>query len=103
MNHPILRPSPAPSEGDCAMTDMAQESSAYPKPKRAYRPGWQPTLVRVETFNKLRAIQKSTTDPAIDLSYLSDACLQMAMEMGGDVIVQRALAGICSARIKPST
>lgn len=81
------------------MTSQVNGSSAYPQRKRAVRPGWKVTLVRAETFSKLRAIQKSTTDPAIDLSYLTDACLQMALEMGGEAIVQRALDSFRSACI----
>ena len=95
-NPPFLRPSPV-SPGD-RTANKADRPPAYPQPKRTHRPGWKATLVRSETFMKLRALQKSTTDPAIDLSYLTDACLQLALEMGGDVIVQRALDGICPAR-----
>ena len=57
-------------------------SSAYPQHKRRVRPGWKATIVRSESFARLRAIQKSTIDPAIDLSYLADACLQMALDIG---------------------
>lgn len=69
----------------------ASSGSAYPKRDRKPRPGWRPTLIRSETFARIRAIQKSTRDPAIDLSYLTDACLQIALEGGGSQIVQRAL------------
>ena len=101
MTQPILRPAPAPTEGRPAKPKPAERPSAYPQKKRATRPGWKATLVRIETFSKLRAIQKSTTDPAIDLSYLTDACLQMALEMGGEAIVRRALDDIRSARTTP--
>jgi len=95
MNQPMLRPSPTsteirttePGEGEAA------RDSAYPKRKRVVRPGWKATIVRDETFKRLRAIQKSTTDPVIDLSYLTDACLQMALESDPEEIVKRALAG----------
>jgi hypothetical protein len=100
MNQPILRPSPALSEVCVATANPAERTSAYPQPKRMPRPGWKPTLVREQTFAKLRAIQKSTTDPAIDLSYLTDACLQIALEMGGEAIVRRALDDM-SARTNP--
>lgn len=104
MNQPILRPSATTPEGpqsEPRQRDTAACPSAYPPSKRKVRPGWRATIVRAETFAKLRAIQKSTTDPAIDLSYLTDACLQMALEMGGDAIVQRALDGMRSARTNP--
>ena len=101
MNQPILRPASAPSEGRPAKPKQAGRPSAYPQQKRPTRPGWKATRVRIETFSKLRAIQKSTTDPAIDLSYLTDACLQMALEMGGEAIVRRALDDIRSARTTP--
>lgn len=103
MNQPILRPAPAPvsTEGRTAKTKTAERPFAYPQPKRTTRPGWKATLVRIETFSKLRAIQKSTTDPAIDLSYLTDACLQIALELGGEAIVRRALDDIRSARTTP--
>ena len=97
-NPPYLRPTPASLGDRTATKTMADRPPAYPQPKRTHRPGWKATLVRSETFLKLRALQKSTTDPAIDMSYLTDACLQLALEMGGDVIVQRALDGICPAR-----
>ena len=103
MNQPILRPSLAPQEDRSATTTKAERPSAYPQKKRTPRPGWKATLVRIETFKKLRAIQKSTIDPAIDLSYLTDACLQMALEMGGEAIVRRALDAIRSARTTPLT
>lgn len=101
MSQPILRPAPAPSEGRPAESKPAELPSAYPQQKRTRRPGWKATLVRTETFSKLRAIQKSTSDPAIDLSYLTDACLQMALEMGGEAIVRRALDDIRSAHTTP--
>ena len=97
-NPPFLRPSPVSPGERTANITKADRPPAYPQSKRPHRPGWKATLVRSETFLRLRALQKSTTDPAIDLSYLTDACLQLALEMGGDAIVQRALNGICSAR-----
>jgi len=67
---------------------------ASPSKKRRHRPGWKATIVRSATFSQLRAIQKSTSDPAIDLSYLMDACVQMALDVGAEAIVSRALDGI---------
>lgn len=103
MNQPILRPPRVPLEGGAATTPAAAPSSTYPQSKQALRPGWKPTICRVETFNALRAIQKSTNDPVIDMSYLTDACLQMALEMGGAAIVRRALDGMASTRTTPIT
>jgi hypothetical protein len=104
MNHPLLRPTAQSS--DVASTasptgDAATAASAYPQHKRRLRPGWKATIVRYESFAKLRAIQKSTTDPAIDLSYLTDACLQIALELGRDAIVKRALDGLRPVRTSP--
>lgn len=65
-----------------------------PQKRRTVRPGWQPTIVRKDSFKRLRAIQKSTTDPSLDLSYLSDACIQIALELGAEEIVRRATADL---------
>ena len=104
MDRPILRPAPVPSEVTLAEPQArgpAKHTSASPNSKRRIRPGWKATIVRSETFARLRAIQKSTTDPVIDLSYLVDACLQMALEIGSDSIVQRALSGLQPNHAKP--
>jgi hypothetical protein len=104
MNHPLLRPAARPSEVAATESPNGASStaaSAYPQPKRRLRPGWRATIVRYESFAKLRAIQKSTTDPAIDLSYLTDACLQIALELGRDAIVKRALDGLRPVRTSP--
>lgn len=94
MNAPLLRPcatTPEDRHADAQQRGSGAHSSAYPQPKRRVRPGWKATIVRAESFAKLRAIQKSTSDPAIDLSYLTDACLQIALELGAEAIVKRAL------------
>lgn len=96
MNQPILRPALAIPEGSAATP--AEGTSAYPQKARKHRPGWKPTLVRADSFKQLQAIQKSTTDPAIDLSYLTDACVQMALEQGSEAIVQRVFDGFRSPR-----
>jgi hypothetical protein len=104
MNHPILRPASMFSEERAADSPpgvTAIRPSAYPHAKRRVRPGWKATIVRSESFARLRAIQKSTTDPAIDLSYLTDACLQIALDIGAEVIVQRALDAVRPARTSP--
>ena len=71
-----------------------------PQPRRRFRTGWKPTILREETLAQLRAIQKSTTDPVLDLSYLSDSCVQLALELGRDAIVRRALADLQSKGCK---
>jgi len=84
------------------VADTSQPSSkAEPSPlptsskfKKTVRPGWRPTIVRAETFKRLRAIQKSMVDPPVDLSYLSEACLQIALDLGPEEIMKRALAGV---------
>ena len=104
MNHPILRPAPTFSEERAAEPPhgvTAIRPSAYPHAKRRVRPGWKATIVRSESFARLRAIQKSTIDPAIDLSYLTDACLQIALDLGAEAIVQRALGALRPVRTSP--
>lgn len=65
-----------------------------PKSRKTARPGWRPTIVRADTFKRLRAIQKSMVDPPLDLSYLSEACLQIALDLGPEEIMKRALASV---------
>ena len=110
MDRPVLkplrpiRPAPVPPEvlfADPLTHGMTQRTSASPDSKRRIRPGWKATIVRSESFARLRAIQKSTTDPVIDLSYLADACLQLALDAGPEAIVQRALSGLQPQRTKP--
>ena len=104
MDRPILRPAPVPPEvpfADPQARGTAKHPSASPKPRRRIRPGWKSTIVRSESFARLRAIQKSTTDPVVDLSYLVDACLQMALDVGPEAIVQRALSGLRPTRTNP--
>jgi hypothetical protein len=62
---------------------------ASPK-RRRVRPGWKATLVRRDTFRRLRAIQKSMIENPIDLSYLCEACLRIALDIGAEEIVKRA-------------
>jgi len=62
---------------------------ASPK-RRRVRPGWKATLVRQDTFRRLRAIQKSMVENPIDLSYLCEACLRIALDIGAEEIVKRA-------------
>ena len=99
-----IRPAPVPPEvlfADALTRGTAKHASASPNSMRRIRPGWKATIVRSESFARLRAIQKSTTDPVIDLSYLADACLQIALDIGPEAIVQRALSGLQPQRTKP--
>lgn len=101
MNQPILRPPghvPEERSTESPQGGAAQRASAYPLSKRKVRPGWKATIVRADSFARLRAIQKSTSDPAIDLSYLTDACLQIALELGAEAIVKRALDALRPVR-----
>jgi hypothetical protein len=75
-------------------------SPTSPRSRRRVRVGWKPTILREETFAQLRVIQKSTTDPVLDVSYLSDACVQLALGLGQDAIVRRALADLLSKACK---
>src|SRR5690348_12392421 len=90
-----LKPRAVSITGDDAPSGPTAVTSppTSPQPRR-FRIGWKPTILRVETLAQLRAIQKSTTDPVLDLSYLSDSCVQLALELGRDAIVRRALADL---------
>ena len=99
-----IRPAPVPPEvlfADPHTRGKTQHTSASPDSKRRIRPGWKATIVRSDSFARLRAIQKSTTDPVIDLSYLADACLQLALDIGPEAIVPRALSGLQPGRTRP--
>lgn len=101
MDRPVIRPASVAIDDRSAGAPTgarAEGPAASPLQKRRVRPGWRATLVRAESFAKLREIQKSTTDPAIDLSYLTDACLQLALDLGADAIVRRAVAGLRPVR-----
>ena len=65
-----------------------------PQRKRNLRDGWKSTLLRRETFQQLRSLQKSTVDPRLDLSYLTDACVRLALDLGAEHIVRRAIADL---------
>jgi hypothetical protein len=47
--------------------------------------------VRDATLARLADVQQSTSPPRLDLSYLTDACLSIALEAGAEAIVKRAL------------
>ncbi len=110
MDRPVLKPlrplRPALAPPEVLFTEpqarsTAKHASASPNAMRRIRPGWKATIVRSESFARLRAIQKSTNDPVIDLSYLADACLQMALDIGPEAIVQRALSALQPNRTNP--
>lgn len=104
MDQPILRPARtlmAGSDPDAPRGADGERAATSPKPPRRYRPGWKPTLVRTETLRLLRELQKSTNDPVLDLSYLTDACVRLALEMGCEAIVRRAVADLQPTRSVP--
>jgi hypothetical protein len=104
MDRPVLKPALGPPGVTFDMPrGTAKHASASPSQKRRIRPGWKATIVRSDSFARLRVIQKSTNDPAIDLSYLADACLQIALEIGSEAIVQRALSGLQARRTTSET
>lgn len=86
-----LRGSSVCSGPSASAVDPVQTASPR---RRKPRPGWKATIVRSHSLHALRRIQKSTTDPVIDLSYLADACVELALELGAERIVQRALASL---------
>lgn len=73
---------------------QASSEPKSPQGKKHVKPGWRPTIVRRDSFLRLREIQKSTSDPTLDLSYLSDACIQIALALGPEEIVKRAIADL---------
>ena len=81
----------APQPGSAAQASSEPKS---PQGKKHVKPGWRPTIIRCDSFQRLREIQKSTSDPTLDLSYLSDACIQIALELGPEQIVRRAIADL---------
>lgn len=57
--------------------------------ERTPLPGWKAILVREETFRRLQSIQKSTIDPHLDLRYLGDAAVLLALESAQDKSIVR--------------
>jgi hypothetical protein len=100
MTQPILRPAPFQREA-CCDAKASHAASEYPAKPRSHFPGWRPLLVRNDSFEKLQEIQRLTTDPAIDLCYLADACVQLALEAGNEAIVQRVFDGFRRTRKSP--
>ena len=104
MDRPVARPARTPpADPALAAADPAADatSAASPQQRRKPRPGWKATIIRSESFAELRRIQKSTRDTVIDLSYLADACVELALELGAERIVQRAIASFGSVRPTP--
>jgi hypothetical protein len=98
MDRPVARPARPVIAGGGAPPVGAPQPAASPQRKRKPRAGWKATIVRAESLAALRRIQKSTTDPVIDLSYLADACVALALELGAERIVQRAIASFGTHR-----
>lgn len=100
MDRPVLMP-PLASVGDpvdgAAQATPSKGAPASPD-RRRIRHGWRAVIVRAESFAELREIQKSTTDPVVDLSYLMDACVRLALQIGPQEIVKRAVADLRPAR-----
>jgi len=104
MDQPILRPTCTITNGsdsDAPRGADGERAATSPKQPRRYRPGWKATLVRIETLHLLRELQKSTSDPVLDLSYLTDACVRLALELGCEAIVSRAVADLRPTRSIP--
>jgi hypothetical protein len=97
MSRPAISHPPSRSEGTTA-GQPADGSSASRRDRRQVREGWKPTLVRDSTFARLVEVQRSTREPRIDLSYLTDACLAIALEVGPESIVKRALEDLARSR-----
>ncbi len=55
-------------------------------------PNFTPILVRKENMAALRKLQKSTPKPHLNLKYICDACVQIALEVASDEVIQRAYA-----------
>lgn len=67
-------------------------SPASTQERKTRLPGWRAILVRDETFLRLQRIQASTIDPHLDLRYLGDASVLLALDEGSPAhIVKRAV------------
>ena len=103
MNRPV--PSPAAAASCKARAVEAPQGvmalRAAANPQREVRPEWAATIVLAAAFARLRAMHESTTDRANDLSDLTDACRQIASDIGAEAIVQRALDALRPARFTP--
>lgn len=93
-----------PSKPEGASTGQpAQGVRTSRRDRRHVRKGWKPTLVRDATLARLVDVQQSTSPPRLDLSYLTDACLSIALEAGAEAIVRRALEDLLAHRQAPQT
>jgi hypothetical protein len=75
------------------MVMPAQREQRDPREQRdrAPLPGWKAILIREETFKKLQGVQKATIDPHLDLRYLGDAAVLLALDASErESIVRRA-------------
>ena len=98
MSGPSISHPPSRPEGTTAGQPVGGSSTSR-RDRRRIREGWKPTIVRESTFARLVEVQRSTTEPRIDLSYLSDACLALALEAGAEAIVRRALEDLARSRV----
>jgi len=58
---------------------------------RGRLPGWKAVLIREETFRRLQLLQRATVEPYLDLRYLGDAAVLLALDVEEDKsIVRRA-------------
>ena len=97
MDQPVLKPPalhPGHRDADVRQRTEVARAPASPESKRRIRTGWKAGIVRVGSFRRLQEIQKSTADPVIDLSYLLDACVQLALELGPEAVVRRAVEAL---------
>lgn len=82
-----------------AQTPPASVASGRPtspgdRKGKVRKPGWKPVLVRQSTFKALQELQKATTDPKLDLSYLADAVVRLGLEKSREEVVVAAIRGI---------
>lgn len=73
------------------MNGPTPSPSTSTRHERTPLPGWKAILIREETFKQLQGIQKSTIDVHLDLRYLGDAAVLLALDASsGNEIVKRA-------------
>lgn len=63
--------------------------------KKAPLPGWKAILVREDTFERLKLIQRENTDPYLDLRYIGDAAVKMAVHHNsGAAVMAQAISDL---------
>ncbi len=83
-----MEPVAGPLVGGAALARLPKS----PKHAAQRDPAFTATLVRRDTLRVLRKLQKSTPKPRLDLKFLSEACHQLALEIGPEAVVKRAYA-----------